>query len=238
MVDPQVAYSMLYDFSNYLRANIDNVTNLEGINFSAEVSHIQSYVNIERVRFGDRLEVEYDIKCDNFIVPPLSIQPLVENAIKHGVCKRIEGGIVYLRSYETEDFNIVEVEDTGVGFNSEAAGKVFSIYAGESEKIGLASDKVALSVMNEVMESLTLLDKDGNPIEIAKPEIIYDLSGNGSEQHQSTGMVNILLRLKEMANAKIEIYSKEDEGTKMTVYFPKIETINEQYPEDNNTALS
>lgn len=221
MVDPQVSYNMLYDFSNYLRANIDNVTNLNGINFSAEVSHIKSYVNIERVRFGDRLDMEYDIKCDNFIVPPLSIQPLVENAIKHGVCKRVEGGMVYLRSYETDTHNIVEVEDTGIGFNSESAGKVFSIYAGDTERIGLASDKVALNVMNETMESLTLLDKEGNPLEISKPELIYDLSGNGSEQHQSTGMVNIILRLKEISNAKIEIYSREDHGTKMTVYFPK-----------------
>ena len=135
--------------------------------------------------------------------------------------KRVEGGIVYLRSYETDTHNIVEVEDTGIGFNSESAGKVFSIYAGDTEKIGLASDKVALNVMNETMESLTLLDKEGNPIEISKPELIYDLSGNGSEQHRSTGMVNIILRLKEISNAKIEIYSREDHGTKMTVYFPK-----------------
>ena len=95
MVDPPIAYDMIYDFSNYLRANVDNVTNLEGIPFASEVSHIKSYVNIEKVRFGDRLSMEYDIQIDSFIVPPLSIQPLVENAIKHGVCRKPEGGTNY-----------------------------------------------------------------------------------------------------------------------------------------------
>ena len=118
-IDPDTAYSMTYDFSNYLRANVDNLTNLGGISFDAEVQHIQSYVGIEKVRFGDRLEVDYDLQETGFMVPPLSIQPLVENAIKHGVMKKMDGGKVWLRSYETADSYIVEVEDNGVGIPKE-----------------------------------------------------------------------------------------------------------------------
>lgn len=118
-VDPDTAYNMVYDFSNYLRANVDNLTNLNNILFASEISHIQSYVGIEKVRFGERLNVEYDIQEDKFNVPPLSIQPLVENAIKHGVCKRPTGGTVWIRSYEEPKNYVVEVQDNGVGIPPE-----------------------------------------------------------------------------------------------------------------------
>ena len=185
MVDPTVAYDMIYDFSNYLRANVDNVTNLEGIPFASEVSHIKSYVNIEKVRFGDRLHVQYDAQYTEFMVPPLSIQPIVENAIKHGVCKKTGGGTVWLRSYQEAHYNVVEVEDNGVGFNPELLASLKNARLGE--------------------------DVDNTE---------SNLTGNGSESHKSTGMKNIMMRLKEMANADMEIESVEGEGTKIRVLFP------------------
>ncbi|MBO4234954.1 MAG: histidine kinase [Firmicutes bacterium] len=225
MVDPQIAYNMVYDFSNYLRANVDNVTNLDGIEFASEVSHIKSYVNIEKVRFGDRLDMEYDIQVDNFKVPPLSIQPLVENAIKHGIFQKPSGGTVWLRSYEEEDFNVIEVEDNGVGFNADNASRIFANT--DTQGPAMESVKVLASAMDDVMKNLTLLDKDGNPIVLSEPsEKVVNLSGNGSEKHKSTGMLNIFLRLREIGHAQIEIYSKEGEGTKMRVLFPKENTIN------------
>ena len=187
-VDPDTAYSMVYNFSNYLRANVDNVTNMDGIGFSSEVEHINSYVNIEKVRFGDRLEVEYDIKEHDFIVPPLSIQPLVENAIKHGVTKNVGGGTVWLRSYSTDDYYIVEVEDDGVGFTPER--------------------------LEEIQKSIENHDHMEGSSEV-------NLTGNGSENHRSSGMRNIYLRLKEMSNADFDIESTEGKGTKVTVRFPK-----------------
>lgn len=186
-VDPSVAYDMIYNFSNYLRANVDNLTNMEGITFAEEVKHIQNYVNIEKVRFGDRLSMEFDINDTEFIVPPLSIQPLVENAIKHGVCKRIEGGTVCLRSFQDEHNFIVEVVDNGVGIPQE---KLEVLLAGAK-----GNDSVLLSDSN--------------------------FTGNGSEQHQSTGMRNITLRLKEFSNATLDIKSEEGKGTLMRVTFPK-----------------
>lgn len=220
MVEPQLAYNMLYDFSNYLRANVDNVTNMEGIRFASEVEHIKSYVNIEKVRFGDRLNVEYDIESDDFVVPPLSIQPLIENAIKHGVCKRMEGGTVYLRSYDTSEYNVIEVADTGVGFNQDTANHVF--YAATSKDKDRHASHISANVVNEVLTSLDLIDKDGNKIVLSKPEeTLENFSGNGSESRKSTGMLNILLRLKEMANAKVEIHSVEGSGTTVRVLLPK-----------------
>ena len=224
MIDPEASRDMLYDFSNYLRANIDNVTNLDGIPFASEVNHIKSYVNIEKVRFADRLDVVFDIQSDRFTVPPLSIQPLVENAIKHGVCKKVQGGTVVLRSYDEPDYHVVEIEDDGIGFSRQNASRVFSSYFNQDLDAELKANQFSQSVIKELMGSLKLIDKDGEVIdvtEINEPVVEQNLSGNGSEVHKSTGMMNILLRLKEMANAKVEISSTEDVGTKIRVLFPK-----------------
>lgn len=116
-VDPEAAYQTTYDFSNYLRGNLNSMEGRETIPFSEELRHIQAYVNIEKIRFGDRIQVEFLLETRSFQVPALSVQPLVENAIKHGLCKKLEGGTVWVRSYETSDSYVVEVEDNGVGFD-------------------------------------------------------------------------------------------------------------------------
>ena len=224
-VDPDVAYDMVYNFSNYLRANVDNMTNLEGIKFESEVKHIHSYVEIEKVRYGDRLTIEYDIQESDFLVPPLSIQPLVENAIKHGVSKKPGGGTVQLKSYELIGFNVIEVNDDGLGFNAESASRVFGPYidAAISGDVSQGISQINIDMIKSVMESLRLLDADGNPLVIKKPEETQDkdLPNTVSDKHKSSGMMNILLRLREMANAKIEISSQEGVGSNIRVFFPK-----------------
>ena len=227
-VDPDVAYDMVYNFSNYLRANVDNMTNLDGIPFSSEVQHIQSYVEIEKVRLGDRLTVVYEIGEDNFTVPPLSIQPLVENAIKHGIRKKVGGGTVYLKSYSLANFNVVEVSDDGTGFNSEDANRVFGTYADESSVLKGKTTQTNMELMTEVMNSLDLVDADGNKIIVQAPED-DDKKDNDNENaapekpsnHKSSGLTNVLIRLRDMGGAKIEIKSRENEGTNIKVYFPK-----------------
>lgn len=113
---PDEAYQMVYDFSKYLRANLDALGGQPQILFSKEMEHIEAYINIERVRFEERLQVIFDIEEDAFCVPPLCVQVVVENAVKHGVYGRMEGGCVWIRSYKGEGCYIVEVEDNGVGF--------------------------------------------------------------------------------------------------------------------------
>lgn len=163
-VDPDTAYNMIYDFSNYLRANVDNVTNLDGIKFSSEVEHIKNYVNIEKVRFGIRLNVEYDIRVNDFIVPPLSIQPLVENAIKHGVTKKVGGGTVWLRSYPDGGYNVVEVEDNGTGITPERLQEIkqsfkqsddFDYLTNEKNLTGNGSERHKSSGMRNIYLRLT-----------------------------------------------------------------------------------
>jgi len=219
-VEPDIAYDMVYNFSNYLRANVDNISNLNGIKLAAEIEHIKNYVNIEKVRFGDRVHVEYDIQVKDFTVPPLSIQPLVENAIKHGICKKTEGGTVWIRSYPEEYYNVVEVQDDGVGFSAKQLERAFS--GGEEETVG-GDNKLDALTIEETISASNLIDAKGKPIEISHDVLEYgtgSLTGNGSEVHVASGIRNVILRLKEMANARVEIISKEGEGAMFRVFFP------------------
>lgn len=116
-VDPKKSEEMLDDFSHYLRAHIDVIEGDEVILFSEEINNIKTYVNIEQVRFP-RLKVEYLIEEDLFMVPALSIQPIVENAVKHGVSKRNRGGTVTIASRCRDNKYVVVVSDDGAGFDS------------------------------------------------------------------------------------------------------------------------
>ena len=118
-VDPEKARQTVYDFSTYLRLNLESVER-EMIPFSDELRHVQAYLNIEKVRFEERLNVVMDIREKSFFVPPLTIQPLVENAVKHGICAKADGGTVTIRTRKEKDGYVVEVEDDGRGFDTTA----------------------------------------------------------------------------------------------------------------------
>ena len=97
--------------------SLSTLTETRLIPFEDELRHIETYVSLEKLRFNDRINVIYDIKAKDFDVPPLSIQPIVENAIKHGILKRVEGGTLYIRTYSDDSFNTVIIQDDGIGFN-------------------------------------------------------------------------------------------------------------------------
>ena len=115
--DPELAAKATNAFSDYLRENISFANKNAPISFSEELSHIEIYVWLEKLRFPKKLNIEYDIKCDAFPVPALSVQPMVENAIKHGICKTKEGGTVRICSFDTEQYYTVTVSDNGAGFD-------------------------------------------------------------------------------------------------------------------------
>ena len=114
--DPAQAKRMLNDFTRYLRANSANITNKPMIPFMQELSNLKAYLRIEQVRFQN-LKVEYDIAAEDFMLPCLSVQPLVENAIKHGIGKRRgNAGTVTIRTEELPDSFRITVTDDGVGY--------------------------------------------------------------------------------------------------------------------------
>lgn len=116
-IDPSKAEHMVYMFSKYLRNNIDQLTTYTKIPLENELEHILTYIEIEKVRFGDRIQFEYEIEDMDLYVPALSLQPLVENAIKHGICKKEEGGIVTLKQKIQGNTGTFVVQDNGIGFH-------------------------------------------------------------------------------------------------------------------------
>ena len=115
--NPMRARNMVSSFSEYLRNNLSSLEEAKLISFETELSHIKTYLDIEKVRFEDTLDIEYDIKCVDFSLPVLTVQPIVENAVKHGTSKKRGGGKVIISTSEDKDFYIIKVSDTGCGFD-------------------------------------------------------------------------------------------------------------------------
>ena len=114
---PEVAQSAIVDFSKYLRENLDFLTASNLIPFEKELEHVKKYVNLEKLRFGDKINIIFDIGVSDFLIPSLSLQMIVENAIKHGITKKYEGGSVKITSFEKDSKYFIIVEDDGVGFD-------------------------------------------------------------------------------------------------------------------------
>lgn len=116
--DPEKAADLVQKFSLYLRGNFTELDNAAPIRISKEIEHVRYYVDIEQIRFPD-MQVVYDLKASDFMLPALTVQPLVENAIKHGLMGLESGGTVLVSTYETEDAFCVRIQDNGVGFDTE-----------------------------------------------------------------------------------------------------------------------
>ena len=116
-INPKTAKEAITEFATYLRGNLDSLTLNSNIPFEKEMEHIENYVSLEKKRFGDKINLEYDIECLDFDVPSLTVQTIVENAIRHGITKRKEGGTVTIRTRETKKYYEIEVHDNGVGMD-------------------------------------------------------------------------------------------------------------------------
>lgn len=114
--DSEAAYNMLDDFTRFLRANLRALQENEMIPFSQELDQIKAYLNIEVRRFKNRIRAVYEIETTDFKIPPLSVEPLVVNAVRNAVQKNKDVGTVTLRTYRQEDTIILEVADDGIGF--------------------------------------------------------------------------------------------------------------------------
>ena len=153
-IDPDKAQKALDEFTEYLRANLSSLTKTGLINFKEELRHIETYLSLEKMRFDERLSVNFDIKAVDFLVPPLSIQPLVENAVKHGILQKLEGGTISIKTYEDEKAYYVEIEDDGVGFD------LNNLDPTDNNHIGLNNVKYRLSSMcNGELNIYSVIDK-------------------------------------------------------------------------------
>lgn len=150
--DAMYASILVGDFTTYLRSCIRSMGDDRPIPFEQELLNIQAYARIEEMRLTDRLKMIYEIKETQFPVVPLSIQPLVENAIRHGIYERgPDGGTVFISTVWQDGCFEVKVKDDGVGFDVETVLK--RIQAPDSDAYGLQNSMFRLkSQLNAVVE--------------------------------------------------------------------------------------
>ena len=139
IVDPQKAGELVHNFSKYLRGNFGELDNPKPILMSKEMEHVHHYINIENVRFPD-MTFSFEMNSNDFKIPALTIQPIVENAIKHGLMKLQTGGTIRVVSYETDTHYCVTVEDDGVGFDT-------GVLLDERQHVGIRNIRGRLKAM-------------------------------------------------------------------------------------------
>lgn len=124
-LNADMAYDLIYDFSRYLKTVFQSLMHWSNIPIKEEIDNVVSYTNLEKARFGDNITVCLDIEETDFVLPPLSIQPLVENAIVYGLKKGRRKGTVWIRSRQTSSEYLVQIEDDGTGFDMETYRRQF-----------------------------------------------------------------------------------------------------------------
>lgn len=167
--NPEQARDALGDFSKFLRGNMDSLSSQKPIHFSRELEHVKHYLNLEKIRFRDKMEIKYEIEEDDFFLPALTMQPIVENAVKYGIGNAENGGTIIIRTKAEEKAIKIIIVDNGVGFQADS--------------------------INDL------------PIK------------NDGRSH--IGLTNVKSRIQKMVHGDLELYSKENVGTVVTITIPK-----------------
>ena len=114
--DSVKAQKVILDFSRYLKKNFTAIVSEETVPFSEELEHTRAYLAVEKVRFEDKLYVEFDTPVTVFKLPPLTLQPIVENSVKYGVSPGLDPLYLSIITEESDEGVAVIVDDTGPGF--------------------------------------------------------------------------------------------------------------------------
>ena len=141
--DPQTAIEAIQEFSSFLRGNMDSLKAREPIPFEKELNHAMNYLYLEQKRFGKQLRVIYRITATDFDIPPLTLQPLVENAVQHGIVRKREGGTVIISTAETDEYAVVTIEDDGIGMEKAKESPLL----GDHSQIGISNVRSRLKEM-------------------------------------------------------------------------------------------
>ncbi len=115
---PMEAVDAIEVFSKYLRSSFDSPSNEKLIPFSKELTYIREYIDVQKICYGDDITYEEELNVTNFSIPPFTLQPLIENAVKHGIRKCVEPGCVKLTTDGVDNYVVITIADDGIGFDS------------------------------------------------------------------------------------------------------------------------
>ena len=131
--DTEKGKKAIIDFSDYMRINLDSLNQPMVIRFDEELRRSEIYLSLEKLRFEDELNIKYDIQTKNFLIPQLTLQPLIENAVKHGICKKKGGGTITIYTREFDTYFEIGIIDDGIGFDQSQP------YSQERSHVGLSN---------------------------------------------------------------------------------------------------
>lgn len=160
--DPQKARKLVHSFAKYLRGNFGELDNPRPIRMSQEMEHVRHYLSIENVRFPD-MTFTFEMNSGDFMLPALTIQPIVENAIKHGLMPLEHGGCIHVTSWDTPSHHCIRVEDDGVGFDPD-------ILLDNRKHIGLRNIRARLETMVGGSLNIESTIGKGTKVEIKIPK--------------------------------------------------------------------
>lgn len=115
--DPEMASTALEHFAFFLRGNLDSLADTRLIPFRKEIEHVKDYLYLEKIRFEEKLNVEWALEYMDFRLPPLTLQPIVENAVRYGITKKKGGGTLVIQSCKIGNDVVIDIKDDGVGFD-------------------------------------------------------------------------------------------------------------------------
>ena len=136
--DPKHAAEIISDFSQYLQANFSALSTSDPIPFSEEMKHVKAYLDVESALYEEKLKVTYDTAFTAFRLPPLTLQPIVENCIKHGFGENVSSLHIIIRTRRTADGAEIRIEDNGCGYDPASDGAIH---------VGLENVKERLNMM-------------------------------------------------------------------------------------------
>lgn len=161
-IDPEKADQALIRFSRYLRRNMRFLEEDGLIPFRTEAEQLDDYVALQQMRFPNRIDYVQEFEAMDFLIPPLTIQPIVENAIKHGLIEQGKSGTVRVRSQREENGVRIEVLDDGVGFDLRELKK--------EDSIGLRNVRYRLEKMTNASMKIESRMGEGTRVVIHIPE--------------------------------------------------------------------
>ena len=164
LYDPAEANQTVVHFAKYLRGNINILQDDELIPFKRELEHLEDYIVLEKVRFEDRIQFIKELEVEEFLIPPLVLQPIVENAIKHGLLRTKKGGSIYLKTRRENDHVVIEIIDDGAGFNTEVPIR--------EGAVGVNNVKFRLEYMIKGKMEITSAPGSGTTVIIKMPYVV------------------------------------------------------------------
>lgn len=162
-LDPKKAQTVVRDFSIYLKKNFSAMSKRELIPFEDELEHTRAYLAIEKARYEKLLFVEYDINYTSFQLPPLTLQPIVENAVKHGVDPDFPSLDIIIRTVEDDECSKIIVENSGPAFSTPPKND-------KDVHVGLSNVRTRLEMMCNANIEITQRVEGGTIVTITIPK--------------------------------------------------------------------